>query len=833
MMPTPQTPSPRDARAPRRRRLRHAPAGLAACLALLSPAAPARAAPGSRVPDRYIVIYDADVRDPAAATARRARAQRFRVRRAYRAAIKGFSAVLDERQVARLRDDPAVSAVVADRVVRIDAEVALAAGEPTPPTGVRRVQAATATTVRQPSSARVAVIDTGIKLDHPDLKAVNGTNCVGSGPAVDEQGHGTHVAGTIAARNQGSGVTGVAPGTTVYAVKVLDANGSGSTSSVVCGIDWVASTRSDADPGNDIAVANLSLGGLGPAVAGCAQTRDPMHLAICRATARGVTFTVAAGNDGVAFDTLHQPPSSDPCHSAAGGCPQGVEVPAAYPEVLTVTAISDNDGEPGGLLAGRCYGDDVLASFSNYAATDAGAAHTIAAPGGCIRSTGVNGATATMSGTSMAAPHAAGLAALCLGEAGGSGPCAALAPADVIQRLRADARGRSAQLPSYGFAGDPARPPAAGGYFGYLGWTPRTAAPPPDTAPPAPTLETPANASTTADTTPTFAGTAGAAEGDAGDVTVEVFSGTTTQQLRLTLVAGVVGSTWSITPQTALEAGTYSARVSQRDAAGNVGLSALATFEVTAPQTSAGGPPAPAATAPDPPAAPAGPPSTTIGPPALLPPTELGPAFRLTGRRSPALAVGRARLLVRTRTLDVVASVAAGVTGRVRLAFAAGGRTTRFSAAIRAGRVSVRRRLARGQAARPTGGILTVAYPGDATTRSQQVRLRAAPGSPALTATRPRISADGRLLAGGTVAARARGAVQLQIAYRADERERSFEATTAIRRGRWTIDEPLPAAFRTGLAAREGTPQATVLFSGDRRLGLGGQSRSFAVETAG
>ena len=827
-MPTPQIRSPHHAQAPRRarRRVRPAPVALAVGIATLLPAGPASAAPGSRIADRYIVMYDADVRDPAAATARRAQSQRFSVRRRYGAAVKGFAAVLSEQQVAALRDDPAVAAVVPDRVVRATAQVPLAAGELTPPTGVRRVEAATSSTVGQASTVRVAVIDTGIKLDHPDLNAVSGTNCVGSGSAADDEGHGTHVAGTIGARNQGSGVVGVAPGTTLHAVKVLDARGSGSTSSVVCGIDWVAGTRSDSDPGNDIAVANMSLAGLGSPVTSCAQTRDPMHAAICRATARGVTFTVAAGNDAVAFDTVHEPPGDDPCHSSTSGCPQGVEVPASYPEVLTVTAISDTDGQPGGLLPDRCFGDDVPASFSNFAATSSAAGHTIAAPGACIRSTALNGGTTTMSGTSMAAPHVAGLAALCLGEAGVAGPCASLAPATLIQRLRADAQDRLARSSAYGFTGDPTRPPATG-YFGFLGGV---AAPlvttTPDAVPPVPTIETPPDASTTTDATPTFAGTAGVAAGDAAEVTVEVFAGTTTQQARLTLVAPVVGSTWSVAPQTVLDAGTYTARTSQRDAAGNVGLSATSSFAVTGPQPSAedvattpapGDPPA----LPSPPIAPAQP-----GGPAGVSPSS-------PDTRQPAgLAIERARLLGRAPALDVVASLAARATGRLRLTFAARGRTTRFTAPIRDGRVRIRRRLPRAQSS-PTGGTLTIAYAGNGDTRAQQVRLHAAPGSPRLRSGRPRISADGRLLARGTVASGVRGAVRVQLEFPVAGQYRSFEAAARIRRGRWELDEPLPATVRSGLPARDAAPQASVSFGGDGPRRVGGQSRSFEVGVDG
>lgn len=795
---------------------------LSACAAGAASPGTAQGAPGSRIPDRYIVVYDSDVQNAEAATTRRARAQDFRVRRRYEQAVKGFAATLSSRQVARLRSDPAVAAVVPDRVVRTTAAVPLTGGEPMPPTGVRRVQAATTTSVRQASTARVAVIDTGIQLDHPDLAVAGATNCVGSGTAGDEQGHGTHVAGTIGARNQGSGVTGVAPGTALYAVKVLGADGSGSTSSVICGIDWVASTRTDANPDNDIAIANLSLGGLGPAVTTCSQTRDAMHLAICRATARGVTFVVAAGNDGVAFDTLHEPPPDDPCHSDAAGCPQGVEVPAAYPEVLTVTAIGDTDGRPGGIGTSGCYGDDVTASFSNFAATSAGAGHTIASPGGCIRSTRLNGTTTTMSGTSMASPHVAGLAALCLGETGASGPCTGLAPADVIRRLRADAQSQTSFEPDFGFTGDPTRPTSTARSFGYLAVAPAPVATAlPDTQPPSPTVESPAASSTTSDTTPTFTGTGGVATGDAGDVTVEVFAGSTADVLRLTLTAPLVGATWAVTPQTVLDPGTYTVRASQRDAADNVGRSATRTFAVTASASTPAGSPTPG-----PPAAPDLPSEPSAAQPPAPPSSGVPAAVRQPAR----LAVSRAEVR-RPGVLEVVASIASRATGRVSLTFAAAGRTTRLTAPIRNGRIRVSRRLARRQAA-AGGGILTLRYAGDAVTGAQQVGLRAAARAARLRAGRARLR-EGRLLVNGTLAANARGVVRVALEYTAGGQARSYETTSRVRRGRWRLAARLPGSFAADIAARDGALHASYLFAGDRRSQIRGELGSAEVSAAG
>jgi len=215
----------------------------------------------------------------------------------------------------------------------------------------------------------------------------------------------------------------------------------------------------------------MSLGATGDPVGACSTTSDPMHRAICSSTAAGITYVVAAGNSAWDFDY-----------------PSAPDVPAAYPQVLTVTAMADSDGRPGALAgAPGCDGreaDDRAAGFSNFAASATGAAHTIAAPGVCIRSTWPGGGYQTISGTSMATPHMAGAVAQCLGEGGQAGPCAGLAPAQVIDRVRADAQADNDADTAFGFTGDPLRP-FRGAYFGYL---PRvvlgaTAPPPPSEEP--------------------------------------------------------------------------------------------------------------------------------------------------------------------------------------------------------------------------------------------------------------------------------------------------------------------------------------------------------------
>jgi subtilisin family serine protease len=295
------------------------------------------------------------------------------------------------------------------------------------------------------STAAVAVLDSGIDFSHPDLNAVDGINCIEPGrPAIDDNGHGTHVAGIIAARNSGSMVTGVAPGTRVVSVKVLDARKSGRLSQILCGIDWVTANARALG----IRVVNMSLGAGGSSDGNCGNSNgDAEHRAICRSVASGLHYVVSAGN---------------------GGGDLAREIPAAYPEVLTVTATSDSDGVGGGSgAAPGCKSgerDDQYATYSNYANSSADAAHTVAAPGTCILSDRAGGGTTTYYGTSQATPHVAGTVALCL-ENGGSGPCNGLSPSRVIARIRNDAAAAASR--GHGFLGDPTRP-VSGRYFGHM-----------------------------------------------------------------------------------------------------------------------------------------------------------------------------------------------------------------------------------------------------------------------------------------------------------------------------------------------------------------------------
>ena len=399
----------------------------------------------------YIVVLKGSVTRPGAIASQHARAFDANVRYVYRSALEGYAARIPASKVGALRADPRVAFVMLDRPVHTTAQSL--------PTGVDRIEGDVSSTVSGDGTGSVdldvAVIDTGIDLDHPELNVVGGKSCLGTTkggggtPSFDDgHGHGTHVAGTIGARDDGEGVVGVAPGVRLWAVRVLNAAGSGTTAQVICGIDFVDSMSPA--KGGPIRVANMSLGGFGFDFGSCGLGFDAMHAAICRATNDGVLFVVAAGNSGANFNTF---------------------TPAAYDEVLAVTAEADFNGAPGGGAASTCRVDvdETPADFSNFTTpTSADAAHTIAGPGVCITSTWMGGGYNTISGTSMASPHVAGTAALCIA----SGACTGT-PAQILQTLRADA---AAQPLSYGFTGDPAHGPvcgvkgcgAAARYYGYL-----------------------------------------------------------------------------------------------------------------------------------------------------------------------------------------------------------------------------------------------------------------------------------------------------------------------------------------------------------------------------
>lgn len=350
-------------------------------------------APEDRIPGKYIVVLKDGV-DADAATADLAAAHGLALGHEYRATIKGFSATVPAARLQALADDARVAFVSEDRAVQAYARPSGGTTQPPEavPTGVTRIGALGA----GGSGVTVAVVDTGIDLSHPDLAGnivANKSCIVGKKNGNDDNGHGSHVAGTIAGIDNAIGVVGVAPQAKLAAVKVLNAQGSGSWSSIICGLDWVAANAAT----YGITVANMSLGGSGSSDNDCGNTNgDALHQAICRLRDAGVTIVVAAGNESTNAAT---------------------KVPAAYDDaVITVSALADSDGLSGGAGSATSYGaDDTFASFSNY-----GSPVDIGAPGVSIRSTWKGGSYNTISGTSMASPHVAGAAALYLAANPGS-----------------------------------------------------------------------------------------------------------------------------------------------------------------------------------------------------------------------------------------------------------------------------------------------------------------------------------------------------------------------------------------------------------------------------
>jgi subtilisin family serine protease len=416
----------------------------------------------------YIVVLKENAGDPRAVASKHAKRHGGEVGHVYKHALKGYSATLTAAGAQSLSQDAAVAYVTPDREVKADAvpaEDCINVAECQLLTrGIKRIDGELSSTLSGDGlhsvDINIAVIDSGIDSTHPDLNVVGGTNCTKEkGPPKNP--HGTIVAGIIGARDNQIGVVGVAPGARLWSVRVLKKNNGGTLKMILCGYDWVTSTRRDADPTNDIQVANVSIGGPGADDRNCGLTnKDPEHQALCASIAAGVTYVVSAGNEGADLATF---------------------TPAAYDEVLTATAITDTDGEPGALLPpadspGECmrsfapdgYSDDSAAAFSNFSTGALDRGHTVAAPGVCAVSTylwdpAMPNQLGVASGTSFAAPHISGVVALCIA----SGDCAGLTPAQIIQKIVADAAAYNTAHPEYGFTGDPLRP-VPGKYYGHL-----------------------------------------------------------------------------------------------------------------------------------------------------------------------------------------------------------------------------------------------------------------------------------------------------------------------------------------------------------------------------
>jgi hypothetical protein len=434
---------------------------IGACLCALVALLPATATAtsGTPIPGQYIVVLE-DGADGRGVANEHARSAGAKVSHTYDAAFQGYAAQLSATGLARVKADRRVASVVQDREGN-------PLGADTIPTGINRVDAelgqsvAFATTTAEdgttsaPDPGNVAVMDTGIDTAHPDLTVAGGVNCLGAknsyndGTISDKQGHGTHIAGIVGAKDNGFGIKGVAPGVNLWSVRVNDSLGVSSTSRQLCGINWV--TANAAALG--IKVVNASQTLIGATGQGTC-TSDALHQAICNSTAAGVTWVFSAMNSTRDFKDVSG---------------------ASWDEVLTVTAMADSNGQPnvGSTSKFSCKAvmsgaggtsgvDDTTASFSNWAVSAADQVHTVAAPGVCIYSTWKGSSYGHLSGTSMAAPHAAATVHLCIR----SGQCVGT-PAEIIQKVRGDAAAYNQANTKYGFKGDPLRP-ASGRYLGYL-----------------------------------------------------------------------------------------------------------------------------------------------------------------------------------------------------------------------------------------------------------------------------------------------------------------------------------------------------------------------------
>jgi len=315
------------------------------------------------IPGQYIVVLKSDSRSAVVANAH-ARSAGARVLAVYGAALKGYTARLTPAELAEVRADPRVAFVEADRTVSI------ATTQNNAPWGLDRIDqrarplSTTFTYFNTGAGVRAYIIDTGIRFSHSQFggRASTGFDAIDGGSADDCNGHGTHVAGTV-----GGSTYGVAKGVSLIGVRVLGCNGSGTTSGVIAGVNWVTGNHQAGQP----AVANMSLGG------GASSALDT---AVRNSIADGVSYAVAAGN-GNALGI-----AQNACNSS----------PARVGEAMTISATDSSDRK---------------ASWANY-----GNCVDWFAPGVSITSAWYNSntATRTISGTSMATPHTAGVAALYL-----------------------------------------------------------------------------------------------------------------------------------------------------------------------------------------------------------------------------------------------------------------------------------------------------------------------------------------------------------------------------------------------------------------------------------
>lgn len=471
------------------RRLKLLGSCLLACAFLGLPIERAAAVADSGSPTRYIGLVGKSA-NPRTAATRLAKVTGGRVVHVYEHALRGFAIELPANIAVAGTAAPAlgINALYADVDVVVRKSIDPVVGDFTEdhsgpqyvPEGIRRIGGPQSSTIagdgRGAVDVDVAIMDTGIEADHPDLNVVGGVDCTGTGlppheqllgkpPWSDTNGHGTHVAGTVAAKDNKTGVVGVAPGARLWAVKVITSQqlpgtdedtwvgtvpGVGGvpevtpiyaqtpTSSILCGLDWVAAHS------GVIEVLNMSLHYFNAQSEGCDGRVVPNRQylvrnnefngdaeveATCEVVRRGVTVVAASGNDGEARP----------------------KVPARLNEVIGVSGLSDHDGKPGGLARAKDTCPDYSILYTTrrrylpsrvfelgekllYGETDAdyrartltsaddsavawanhGTEVDLIAPATCVLSTFYRGTYSRNDGTSMASPHAAGAAALYL-----------------------------------------------------------------------------------------------------------------------------------------------------------------------------------------------------------------------------------------------------------------------------------------------------------------------------------------------------------------------------------------------------------------------------------
>jgi PKD repeat protein len=385
-------------------------------MALLVTMAPAATA--AQPLERVIVVLKEAAGPPAEVARELTRLHGGSIGFVYEHAIQGFSLSVPAAALDGIRANPQVAYVEPDVAV-------FATGTQPVPTGVNRIDGDANPPSGSMAGVDVAIIDTGVFLDHPDLNLRYVTDCTSAilypmfggcsaeGNHQDENGHGTHVAGIAAAYDNDIGTVGTAPGATLWSLKALNADGSGFLGSIIAAIDLIAAYSAEID------VANMSFG-----FEGSAQALDD---AVANAVGRGVVFVAAAGNSASDAATFS---------------------PANHPDVIAVSALADFDGLPGGLGAETCRPDvdDTFADFSSF-----GAVVDIAAPGVCIFSTYLNDGYATLSGTSMATPFVTGAVARLIAQTGQN-------PTDragVLAIRNALINAGTSQASACGFSGDP------------------------------------------------------------------------------------------------------------------------------------------------------------------------------------------------------------------------------------------------------------------------------------------------------------------------------------------------------------------------------------------